>query len=84
MIERGHGAEKPKYFTFGAEHDGKVMPHDTVMRILDNGCFHEGFKESLRRVWRSVPEIEQRLSDKRDALVRVGEGVRNLYAKLRE
>jgi hypothetical protein len=84
MIEKGQGKSKPKYFTFGAEHDGAAMDEQMVNRILGNGCFETTFKSNLRTVWRSVGEMRARLESRRDALTLVGAGVRDVYAQLRE
>eukprot|EP00966_Prymnesium_polylepis_P332887 7388359-Prymnesium_polylepis.1 len=52
---------KPKFFTFGAAHDGERMPEEMIQKILTNGCLEKSFERTLWRDWLPVCEIEESL-----------------------
>jgi hypothetical protein len=85
MVEPSKSAKhSEKYFVFGAQNDGVVMPEEMIEKMTKNGCFAKTFERSLWSDWRKIADIETGLKALRDSLAYVNREYSRVLTSVRQ
>ena len=85
MVEPSKSAKhSDKYFVFGAQNDGVVMPEEMIEKMTKNGSFAKTFERSLWSDWRKIADIETGLKQLRDSLAYVNSEYSRVLTSVRE